>query len=74
MTRTIKEWKQARLCDACKAQGVTTLATHSTTDARELEPGIYQETGARYGCAQHPVTPQVYTLAGECVPYSRFLN
>jgi|HubBroStandDraft_5_1064220.scaffolds.fasta_scaffold14433_3 hypothetical protein len=72
MTRTIRHIKQARLCEACKAQGVTTLATHSTTDSREIEPGVYEETGARYGCKQHPVTPEVYTLSGERVSFDNF--
>lgn len=72
MTRTIHSIKQARLCDACKALGVTTLSTHSTTDSREVQPAVYEETGARYGCKQHPVTPEVYKLSGERISFDSF--
>jgi hypothetical protein len=62
--RFLKKWNEAHLCDTCKAAKVTTLTTHSTTDFREVAPGVFKETQPRYGCKDHPVVPMVCFLNG----------
>lgn len=63
-TRTLRTWKDAKLCDTCTAEKVTTLTTHSITDFRETEPGIFKETEPRFGCKDHAVVSMVHFLDG----------
>jgi len=65
--RTLKTWAAANRCDTCKAQGVFTPATHSTTDSQQTEDG-WKETLPRFGCRQHAVAPNVILFDGAVMP------
>jgi hypothetical protein len=69
--RLLKVWADAHICAACKLKGVTTtLATHGTTDMREVEPGVFEETKkTRYGCKDHKVVPMRFLLNGTQTPW-----
>ncbi len=69
-TRTLKTWKDALTCDRCRLDGVTTLATHGTTDMREVLPGVFEETKkVRCGCKEHSVVAMKFLLSGNCEPW-----
>lgn len=72
MERTIKTWQESNTCSVCAGQGVTTLATHSTTDAQQSDDGTWSETGSRYGCAEHKVTPMVILADGTKMPFAEY--
>jgi hypothetical protein len=64
-SRILKVWKDAKTCDKCRIDGVTTLATQGTTDMRETAPGVFAETEhQRCGCDKHPVVPMAFLLNG----------
>lgn len=68
--RILKTWKEALTCDRCRLDGVTTLATHSTTDMREVTPGVFEETKrVRCGCNEHHVAAMKFLLTGDNEPW-----
>ena len=69
-TRILKTWEDAHTCDACRMRGETTITTHSTTDMREVTPGVFEETKrVRYGCTEHPVVAMAFLLSGNYVTW-----
>lgn len=51
-------------CRRCAECGV--LATHSCTDARQVNDE-WQESAERYGCAAHPVKATIYFADGRVI-------
>ncbi len=64
-----------RKCDQCGKPATTActdaIEAPSVPEIRGVQSPRWTESGLRFGCADHPVSPMVYFLDGREVPFSQ---
>ena len=58
--RTVTDEQPQHVCDICQEP-----ATCACTDALEMTPGVWEQSGRRYGCSLHPVKSKTKYLEGD---------